>query len=48
MQLIEGQESGSASIVEVLCNVAKRRLPNDALEQIHQEKFLYATPAYME
>ncbi|MCK4529403.1 hypothetical protein KAW18_18720 [candidate division WOR-3 bacterium] len=47
MRVIEGEHSGSASIVEALCNLAKRRLPNDALEAIWQEDFIYATPAYL-
>jgi len=47
MRVIEGEHSGSASMAEALCNVAKRRLPNDALEQIWQEDFIYATPGYL-
>ncbi len=44
MQEIEGTESGSVSIAEALCNLAKRRLPNEILNLIWQEKFEYGTP----
>lgn len=47
MRVVEGEQSGSASIAEALCNIAKRRLPNDALEQIWHEDFTYATPGYL-
>ena len=47
MRVVEGEQSGSASIAAALCNIAKRRLPNDALEQIWQEDFTYATPGYL-
>ena len=46
MRLIEGEQSGSVSIAEALCNHAKRRLPNDVLEAIWKEDFVYATPGY--
>ena len=45
VQAIAGENSGSVSIVETFCNLAKRRLPNDALESIWEEKFEYGTPA---
>ena len=44
MQEIEGVRSGSASFIEALCNLAKRRLPNDVLDGIWGEKFEYGTP----
>ncbi len=44
MKELEGRNSGSASIVEFLCNLSKRILPNDALESIWWEKFEYGTP----
>jgi hypothetical protein len=47
MKAIEGEFSGSVSIAEALCNLAKRRLPNDALEAIGGEKFAYGAPAYL-
>jgi len=47
MKEIEGEKSGSASVVEALCNLAKRRLPNDVLEGIWGEKFGYGTPAWL-
>ncbi len=47
MRVIEGEHSGSASIVEALCNLAKRRVPNDVLEAVWQENFIYVTPAYV-
>jgi hypothetical protein len=47
MQLIEGEKSGSSSIAEALCNRAKRRLPNDVLEAIWKEGFVYGTPGYL-
>lgn len=47
MRLIEGEQSGSSSIAEALCNHAKRRLPNDVLEAIWQEDFVYGTPCYL-
>jgi len=47
MRLIEGERSGSSSIAEALCNCAKRRLPNDALEAIWKEDFVYGSPAYL-
>lgn len=47
MRLIEGEQSGSSSIAEALCNCAKRRLPNDALEAIWKEDFVYGTPGYL-
>ena len=47
MGQLEGIQSGSASVAEALCNLAKRRLPNDALEGIWQEGFTYGTPAYV-
>jgi hypothetical protein len=47
MREIESTGSGTVALVEALCNLAKRRLTNDALELIWQEKFTYATPAYL-
>lgn len=47
MRLIEGEHSGSSSIAEALCNCAKRRLPNDALEAIWKDDFVYGSPAYL-
>jgi hypothetical protein len=46
MKEIEGHHSGSAPIIETFCNIAKHRLPNDALESIWWEKFKYGTPSY--
>ena len=45
MEQLEGNTSGSASLAEALCNLAKRRLPNEALNAIWQEEFEYGTPA---
>ncbi len=47
MREIEGKDSGSASIVEAFCNLAKRRLPNDTLGSIWNEDFEYGTPGRM-
>jgi hypothetical protein len=47
MKVIEGKETGSVSIVEALCNLVKRRLPNDVLEGIWHEQFTYGSPAYL-
>jgi hypothetical protein len=47
MQEIEGKISGSASIVENFCNISKRRIPNETLEAIWNEKFEYGVPARM-
>ena len=44
---IEGQSSGSVSMVEMLCNVFERRYPNDALEMIWNERFTFGTPGYL-
>ena len=45
MKEIDGVRSGSASVVEALCNLAKRRLPNDVLEEMWGESFSYGSPA---
>lgn len=45
MREIDGVKPGSASVVEALCNLAKRRLPNDVLEGIWGEKYSYGIPA---
>jgi hypothetical protein len=44
MEQLEGNSSGSASLAEALCNLAKRRLPNEALNAIWHEEFTYGTP----
>jgi hypothetical protein len=46
MKVIEGQSTGIISIVEAFCSIAKRRLPNDVLDAIWNEKFKYGTPGY--
>jgi hypothetical protein len=47
MKVIESKETGSVSIVEALCNLVKRRLPNDVLEGIWHENFTYGSAAYI-
>jgi hypothetical protein len=46
MKVIEGQSTGIISIVEAFCSIAKRRLPNDVLDAIWNEKFKYGTTGY--
>lgn len=46
VELLRGTQSGSAAIAESVCDLAARRLPNDALEHIWQERFIYASPGY--
>lgn len=47
MKEVEGLATGSASLIEALCEFVKRRLPNDVLEGIWHERFAYGTPGYM-
>lgn len=47
MKVREGEKTGSISIVEALCNLVKRRLPNDVLEGIWHENFTYGSAAYV-
>jgi YaaC-like Protein len=47
MRVIQGEKTGSGSIVAAFCNISRRRFPNDILEIIWQEEFSYGTPAYL-
>ena len=45
IRVMESSETGSVSIVEAFCNLARRRYPNAILEGIWHERFTYGTPA---
>jgi len=47
MRELQGSQSGGASVAQALTNLAKRRLPNDALESIWNERVIYGTPGYV-
>jgi hypothetical protein len=45
-KIIQGDETGSISIIEALCNTVKRRFPNDVLDLIWNERFEYGQPGH--
>lgn len=46
MRVMEGDTTGSASIVETFINLSKRRIPGDVLELLWHENFTFGTPGY--
>jgi YaaC-like Protein len=46
MKVIEGNTTGSASMVADICKITKRRFPNEVLNIIWNEEFKYGTPGH--
>ncbi|MEA3476976.1 MAG: hypothetical protein U9R60_02260 [Bacteroidota bacterium] len=46
MKEVEGERSGSASIVEAFCTLARRKLPKVLLEKFWKEVFTFGSPGY--
>lgn len=47
MKMIQGNENGAISLIEVLCDAFTRRFPNEILELIWNERFTYGAPGYL-
>jgi hypothetical protein len=47
MRVLEGRSTGSASIVEALCNLVERRFPCEILGTLWNERFSFGSPGYL-
>ena len=47
MSVLDGTNTGAASLVEALCNLMERRFPCDVLESLWNERFTFGAPGYM-